>query len=228
VTPSPSPDFLLGDSERAHHKRIPSSVHGELNLFLSQVLVVDLYEGEVRPLVEGHMYGAVAFVCTHPGRGEIAVSGGEDGTMRMWDLESHRLVKTEKLPGVIACGDWEKDGGRLCVGMKGGGFCMVTGGHGGAGSLELLHGVVKEQEGGVLSTPAPLMDRFSVELGASSTRGDAEDRLVSYPDPCLSHPPPQPKQSKVGREVDRVFFVFLQSLHCPDCDDLRVRSHTRV
>jgi WD40 repeat protein len=166
-----------------------------------QVLVVDLYEGEVRPLVEGHMYGAVAFVCTHPGRSEIAVSGGEDGTVRMWDLESHRLIKTEKLPGVIACGDWEKDGGRLCVGMKEGGFCMVTGGHGEKGSLELLHGVVKEQEGGVLSSPAPLNDRFPVELGGSSTRGDAEDRLVSYPNPRLGYRGDHPlgAMPRVGR-----------------------------
>lgn len=158
--------------------------------------MVDLYEGEKRPLVEGHMRGAVSFVCTHPGKSDIAVSGGEDGTIRMWDLESHRLVKTERLSGEISCGDWERDGARLCVGMKEGGFCMVTGGTGGEGSLELIHGVVKEQEGGVLSSPAPLRHSFPVEWGAPS-RADAQDRLVS----SLSLSPLPPRGKLQGCDV---------------------------
>ena len=74
----------------------------------------DVYAGA---LVRGHDAGMELHgVATHPTRNEF-VTAGDDGSVRIWDVETHKCLRMCYLKGGgIRCVTYSPDGTKLCVG----------------------------------------------------------------------------------------------------------------
>ncbi len=64
-----------------------------------------------------HCYsGELHGVSNHPVRDEIATVG-DDGTLRIYDLNTHRLLRMTKLPAPSRCCAYSPDGTKIAVGL---------------------------------------------------------------------------------------------------------------
>ena len=114
-----------------------------------------------RPIVVGHSErGGVAALDVSPSGGEFA-TGGEDGTLRLWDTESHRLLRMATLESPVRTLAYAPGGNRLALGM----------GHKGGG-------------GAATSGPGVLMILSKDDLSVLHQAGDAKRELT-----CLAYSP---------------------------------------
>eukprot|EP00949_MAST-11_sp_MAST-11-sp1_P004459 g4459.t1 len=71
------------------------------------------------PLVTGHCENAVHGIALHPNKPHIVATGGDDATLRLWDLEKNVLVNMVKLDCLIRAVCFSPDGNYLAVGLGG-------------------------------------------------------------------------------------------------------------
>ena len=65
--------------------------------------------------MEGELWG----LAVHPSQ-PVIVTASDDGTVRLWDLDSHRLVGILTLSRPARCVGFSQDGSVFAVGLKGG------------------------------------------------------------------------------------------------------------
>ena len=58
-------------------------------------------------------------LATHPTQ-SLAVTASDDGTVRVWSLQEHRLLNVHSMGKPARCVGYSHDGGALAVGCKDG------------------------------------------------------------------------------------------------------------
>ena len=66
--------------------------------------------------MEGELWG----LAVHPTR-QVIVTASDDGTVRLWDLESHRLFGLLNITRAARCAAYSVDGKAIAIGLKDGG-----------------------------------------------------------------------------------------------------------
>ena len=92
---------------------------------LGNLVEVDLQvDGKVpalkhpRTLLSGHS-GAISVVAAHP-RKRIIATTSNDKTVRIWDVEQHKLIAMARLTHRGLCADWSATGKLLAIGLSNG------------------------------------------------------------------------------------------------------------
>ena len=75
--------------------------------------------------VQGHQEGEVWGLATHPTQ-PVAVTASDDGTVRVWSLHEHKLLRVQAMGKAARSVGYSHDGGALAVGCKDGeGQCSM-------------------------------------------------------------------------------------------------------
>lgn len=77
---------------------------------------MDMNEG--KPLVYAHFKDSLRAMQQHPIRQE-ALTAGDDKTLRVWDLETHKMMTYVALPDIASCACYAPNGQIICVGLGG-------------------------------------------------------------------------------------------------------------
>jgi len=83
------------------------------------VYEVALATGTVTLRSEGHSADELWGLATHPSAPELALTAGDDGSVRMWDLRTHRAARRVVLEGMARTISWSPDGTVVAVGLGG-------------------------------------------------------------------------------------------------------------
>ena len=70
--------------------------------------------------MEGELWG----LATHPSK-PYCITASDDGTVRVWDTETHKMTKICPLKKPVRCVGFSHNGGAIAVGMKDGGFVVL-------------------------------------------------------------------------------------------------------
>lgn len=70
-----------------------------------------------RPLIAGHFRDELCALATHPIRQEC-LTGGDDKTLRVWNLETHEQVAILELPGRVLAGAFAPNGHLIVASLK--------------------------------------------------------------------------------------------------------------
>ena len=71
------------------------------------------------PIFQGHQEGELWGLATHPKK-PLAVTASDDGTVRVWSLTEHRMLRMLCVGRPARCVGYSHDGGALAVGFKDG------------------------------------------------------------------------------------------------------------
>ncbi|XP_069464337.1 echinoderm microtubule-associated protein-like 6 isoform X1 [Ambystoma mexicanum] len=75
-------------------------------------------------LINGHMEGEIWGLAVHPSK-DIFISASYDGTARIWDLASKKMLNEVSLGNPACCAAYSADGDMVTVGMKNGEFVIL-------------------------------------------------------------------------------------------------------
>ena len=84
-------------------------------------------------LFQGHAYGAIWGLDTHPSDHQICTVG-DDSTIRIWDVPSRRLMMSRNLGAQARSVAYHPDGTQISVGLAGGGIIIFS-----SDSLDTVH-----------------------------------------------------------------------------------------
>ena len=70
------------------------------------------------PLVGAHLRTALRGLQTHPIRQECLTTG-DDKTVRVWDLQTHKMMTSVALPDIVSCAAYAPNGQIVVAGMGG-------------------------------------------------------------------------------------------------------------
>jgi len=76
-------------------------------------------------LLQGHSYGAIHGLATHPMEHQF-VTTGDDMTIRVWDIPSRRMIMYRALGAKGRSVAYHPDGSQVSVGLAGGGFVVLS------------------------------------------------------------------------------------------------------
>jgi len=152
-----------------------------------ELLMLDPSAGELTILLQGHgpapaggasssWPGAVAGLATHPTR-DLAVTAGDDATLRLWSLRSRAMSALRPLPAAARALAYSPDGALLAVGLATGGLLLLDGATLGAADEPALASI------GSLGLPPPPLSS-SAAADAELPRG-AISELAWSPDGAL-------------------------------------------
>ena len=65
--------------------------------------------------MEGELWG----LAVHPSS-KVAATASDDGSLRIWDLETHKMTGLVKLGRPARCVGFSRDGATMAIGMKDG------------------------------------------------------------------------------------------------------------
>ena len=111
----PSPHLI---SVRSCDYDVPRGVIA-IGTISSEIYEVCYQSGRVSIFVEGHFQDQLWGLATHPKTAHIFATSGDDYTVRVWDMKSHRMLKKVRLDSMIRGLDWSNDGSLIGVGMGG-------------------------------------------------------------------------------------------------------------
>mmetsp|Transcript_8960 Transcript_8960/g.10754 ORF Transcript_8960/g.10754 Transcript_8960/m.10754 type:complete len:2660 (-) Transcript_8960:39-8018(-) len=131
---------------------------------------VDMNEGA---LISGHCRGKLSGIASHPLNSEFATAG-DDKTIRLWNSETHTLIRMLPLSQEACSCTYSPDGYLLAVGLKTGGVVIVS-------LLKPVLDVVKElrEEGNGGQVTAVRFSHNGRVLAASYNNG-ADSSVVFY------------------------------------------------
>lgn len=90
----------------------------------SEILEVQK-SGEISVLIQGHMEGELWGLAVHPNR-QLIVTASDDGTVRLWNLNSHSLHALINIGRPVRCAAFSHDGKVIAVGLKDGTFFVIN------------------------------------------------------------------------------------------------------
>ena len=76
---------------------------------------------------QGHMEGEAWGLATHPSK-PSCVTVSDDGTLRVWDTQTHTMTRLFSLGKPARCVGYSVDGGAIAVGFKDGSFMVLESG----------------------------------------------------------------------------------------------------
>ena len=85
----------------------------------SEVLEIARESSSMTLFLEGHTRDDVWVVRAHPTDPDVFATAGDDGTVRVWSLSLHRVLRKAIFDGPIRCLAWAPQGDRILVGMGG-------------------------------------------------------------------------------------------------------------
>lgn len=133
---------MLLRSVTIEHPYVPKACIKSMHL-LGKMLLLGARSGEVYEmnttsysynlLFQGHAYGAIWGLDVHPNDHKVCTAG-DDGTIRVWDVPSRRLVVSRELGTQARSVAYHPDGTHISVGLAGGGIIVFS-----SDSLDTVH-----------------------------------------------------------------------------------------
>lgn len=80
---------------------------------------IDVESGSISMLLEGHQFGKVTAISTHASR-RVFVSSGSDGVVRLWDLQTRRLLLRQRMEQAVTSVCFNFDGLTIASGTDNG------------------------------------------------------------------------------------------------------------
>jgi WD40 repeat protein len=80
---------------------------------------IALSTGRATQRFESHASGRLCSVASHPTSDAIAATGGDDGTVRLWDLQSRRPLVRTNVGAPVRAVSWSPDGSVVAAGLAG-------------------------------------------------------------------------------------------------------------
>ncbi len=78
----------------------------------------------VTVILQGHKESEIWGLSCHPTK-DICATVSDDATLRVWDLDDHRMINCRQLKIGARCCDFKSDGKAIAVGFKDGKYTLV-------------------------------------------------------------------------------------------------------